>query len=74
MGGAPDSQEPVVFGKTLGPRKRTGFYSVGANGNRQVGNGGVARLARAVGNDYLVLVRLRQLYGIDGFGERANLV
>ena len=69
-----DTQESVVLGNTLAARRSTSLDLAGAEGNDEVGDDGVLGLARAVRDHDAPAVRLRELRGLNGLRDRADLV
>src|SRR5690606_36592610 len=69
-----DAQELVVLGHALGPGGGAGLDLAAVGGHRQVGDRHVLGLARAVAHHAAVAVGLGQRDGVQGLGERPDLV
>jgi len=69
-----DAQQLVVLGDSLGTGRRARLDLPGVGGHRQVGDGGVLRLARAVRDDGAVARLPRHVDGVERFGDRTDLI
>ena len=69
-----DSEELVVLGNTIGAAKRAGFDLSRVRGDCDVSDGGVFCFTRAMGDDSGVAVLFREFDGVEGFGQRTDLV
>ena len=69
-----DPQQLVVLGHAIGPRGRAGLDLAVPQGDGQVGDGRVLGLAAAMADDGGEAVAAGQIDGLDGLGERADLV
>ena len=69
-----DAQQLVVLGDALGAGRGAGLDLAAVGGDGQVGDGDVLGLAGAVRHHALVAVALGQLDGVQGLGQRADLV
>src|SRR5690606_14797274 len=69
-----DAQQLVVFRDPLRTRRSTGLDLSAVGGHGEVGDRDVLGLARAVAHHAAVAVAVRQLDGVEGLGERADLV
>ena len=64
----------VVFADAVGAAGGAGFDLAGAESHCKVGDGGVLGFTRTVRHHSGVVIALRELHGVDGFRERADLV
>src|SRR5690348_6875224 len=69
-----DPEQLVVLRDPVAPRGRTRLDLAGAECDGEIGDRRVLRLARAVGHDGRVAVRVREADRLDGLGERPDLV
>merc|ERR1719181_229396 len=69
-----DAHELIVFGVAVGTARRPGLDLPSAEAYREVGDGGVLCLARAVRAHDTPAALLAQLHRLDGFGDGANLI
>ena len=69
-----DAQQLVVLGDSVGAGRRAGLDLAAVGGDGEVGDGDVLGLARAVRHDRRVGVAGGELDGVEGLGERADLV
>lgn len=69
-----DAEELVVFGYAFAAVRGAGLDLARVQRDDEVGDGGVFRLAGAVGDDGAEAVLMRELDRFDGLGQRADLV
>ena len=69
-----DTHQLVVFADAVGAAGGAGFDLAGAECHGEVGDGGVLGFTGAVRHHGSVVVALRELHGVDGLRERADLV
>jgi len=69
-----DAEELVVFGDAVGAAEGAGLDLAGVRGDGDVGDGDIFGLARAVADDGGVFVFLGEFDGVEGLGERTDLV
>ncbi len=69
-----DAQQLVVLGNALAACRSTGLDLAAADGNREVGDGGVLGLAGTVAHHRLVAVAVSEIDGVEGLGQGADLV
>src|SRR5262245_3097928 len=60
-----DADQLVIFGKPVRSRQRAGFDLPGVGGNRDVGDGGILGLPRAVRDHGVVASALRHTDGVQ---------
>ncbi len=69
-----DAQELVVLGHPVRAGRRAGLDLTAVGGHGQVGDGGVLGLPRPVGHHAGIGVPGGQVHGLEGLGERPDLV
>src|SRR5213593_3618699 len=69
-----DSQKLVVLAHAIGSRHRTGLDLSGICRNREIGNECVFAFTRTMRDDDAVRCLSRHIDGIQGFGERTDLI
>lgn len=69
-----NTEKRVVLRDTLRTGRGTGLDLAGAEGDDEVGDDGVLSLAGTVGDHDTPAVGLRELSGLDGLGDRTDLV
>ena len=69
-----DAEKLVVLGDAVGTRRGTGLDLAGAHGDDEIGDEGVFGFAGAVRDDGGVASLARDLDGVDGFRDAADLI
>src|SRR5216684_5214264 len=69
-----DAEELVVFGDAVGAAAGAGFDLAGGGSDGEIGDKGVLGFAGTVRDDGVVAGFAGQLDGVDGFGDRADLI
>src|SRR5699024_4618862 len=69
-----DAEQLVVLRHALAARRGAGLDLAAVGGHRQVGDGGVLGLTGAVGHHRGEARAVREVHGVQGLGERADLV
>src|SRR5215472_16920490 len=69
-----NSDQLVVFGNAVGARSRAGLDLTCTGANREIGNEGVFRLARAMRDNRIVAVAPRQRDAIERLRNGADLI
>src|SRR5215475_15604897 len=69
-----DADELIVLGDAVGARQRARLDLAGIGGDRDIGDGVVLRLARAMRNYGRVARALSHCHGLERFRQRADLV
>src|SRR5262249_60353559 len=69
-----DAEQLVVFGQPIRAGERARLDLAGVGGDRNVGNGGIRRLAGAMGDDGPVAGALGELDGVERLAQGSDLV
>src|SRR5580658_10058660 len=69
-----DANQLIVFGKPVGARQRAGLDLPAIGRDREVGDRRILGLARAVRDHRAIAGAPRRIDGLQGFGQRSDLI